>query len=165
MSKEPLKILGINPGTRYLGLAIFQDWNLLDWRICTFGGKWSAKKLNHILDQISEYIELFDINTIALKKLHQAHSSPQLRLLVSRIKALAKKKKINVYQKSIKEVEDLLLIGGRHNKRKLAEKMAVDYPILAHEFKRDQARKNHYLLRMFETVALGAVCFQKQVKL
>ena len=109
MLKESLRIIGINPGTRYLGLAVFQDRSLFDWRIKLLEGKWSKKKIDKAIDVISEYIELYDLNTIALKKLHPSHSSKNLRLLVSRIKALARRKKIKVYQYSIKELEEIFL--------------------------------------------------------
>jgi len=166
MRKEPLRIIGINPGTRYLGLGVFQDRSLFDWRIKLLDGKWSKKKSDKAIDVISEYIELYALNTIALKKLHPAHSSKNLRLLVSRIKALARRKKIKVYQYSIKELEEFFLIDERHNKKTLAEKMVSDYPCLIHELEKEKAHKNKnpYHLRMFEAVALGAACFHNLFK-
>jgi len=167
MLKESLRIIGINPGTRYLGLAVFQDRSLFDWRIKLLEGKWSKKKIDKAIDVISEYIELYDLNTIVLKKLHSAHSSKHLRLLVSKIKALAARKKIKVYQYSIKELEDYFLTEEeRHNKRTLAEKMVSDYPFLVNELEKEKAHKNKnpYHLRMFEAVALGAACFHNLFK-
>ena len=164
MIKEFLRIIGINPGTRYLGLAVFQDRSLVDWRIKRLDGKWSKKKVDKAIDAISEYIELYRLNTIALKKLHPSHSSKNLRLLVSRIKALAQRKKIKVCQYSIKELEEFLLNEERHNKKALAEKMVSDYPCLIHELEKEKAHKNPYHLRMFEAVALGTACFHKQYK-
>jgi Holliday junction resolvasome RuvABC endonuclease subunit len=164
MLKESLRIIGINPGTRYLGLAVFQDRSLFDWRIKLLDGKWSKKKIDKVIDIISEYIELHDLNSIALKKLHPSRSSKNLRLLVSRIKALAAKKKIKVYQYSIKELEDFYLTEERHNKRTLVEKLVSDYPFLINELEKERAHKNPYHLRMFEAVALGAACFHKQYK-
>ena len=161
MLKEPLRIIGINPGTRYLGLAVFQDRSLFDWRIKLLEGKWSKKKIDKAIDIISEYIELYDLNTIALKKLHPAHSSKNLRLLVSRIKALARRRKIRVYQYSVKEIEKILLEDAKNNKKNLAEKMVSDYPCLVHELEKEKAHKNPYHLRMFEAVALGAASIYK----
>ena len=166
MLKEPLRIIGINPGTRYLGLAVFQDRSLFDWRIKLLDGKWSKKKIDKVIDVISEYTEIYDLKIIALKKLHPAHSSKNLRLLVSRIKSLALRKKIKVYQYSIKELEEFFLIDEKHNKRTLAEKMVSDYPFLVNELEKEKAHKNKnpYHLRMFEAVALGAACFHNLFK-
>jgi len=163
MLKEPHRIIGINPGTRYLGIAAFQDRSLFDWRIKLLNGKFSKKKIDKAIEVISEYIELHDINTIALKKLHPARSSKNLRALVSRINSLARRKKIKVSQYSIKELEKSLLEEEKHNKKNLAEKLVSDYPCLVHELEKEKARKNRnpYHLRMFEAVALGAACFHK----
>jgi len=164
MLKESLRIIGINPGTRYLGLAVFQDRSLFDWRIKRLDGKWSKEKINKAIDVISDCIKRHDLKIIALKKLHPARSSKNLRLLVSRIKALARRKKIKVCQYSIKELEEFLLNEERHNKKALAEKMVSDYPCLIHELEKEKVHKNPYHLRMFEAVAVGAACFHNLFK-
>jgi RNase H-fold protein (predicted Holliday junction resolvase) len=164
MLKKTLRIIGINPGTRYLGLAIFQDWNLVDWRIRTLDGKWSSKKIEKTIRTINEYIELYNLKAVVLKKLHPARSSKNLRKLVDRIKSLAARKRIRIFQYSIKELEAIFLAEERHNKKSLAQKMALDYPFLVHELEREQAHKNPYRMKMFEAVALGAACFQKVYK-
>ncbi|GAF91324.1 unnamed protein product, partial [marine sediment metagenome] len=48
MPKKTLKIIGINPGTRYLGISVFQDSDLRDWRIKVFQEKWSEHKIKKI---------------------------------------------------------------------------------------------------------------------
>jgi len=164
MLKEPLRIIGINPGSRYLGIAVFQDRSLFDWRIKLLKGKCSKKKIDKAIEVISEYIELHDLNIIALKKLHPSRSSKNLGLLVSKIKALAARKKIKVYQYSIKELEGFFLNEEKHNKKSLAEKIVSDYPFLVNELEKEKAHKNPYHVRMFEAVALGAACFQKSLK-
>jgi Holliday junction resolvasome RuvABC endonuclease subunit len=161
MIKESLRIIGINPGTRYLGLAVFQDRSLVDWRIKRLDGKWSKDKINKAIGVISEYIDLYDLNTVALKRLHPARSSKNLRLMVSRIKALARRKKLKASQFSIKELEKSLLEEAKHNKENLAEKMVSDYPCLVHELEKEKAHKNPYQLRMFEAVALGTACLHE----
>ncbi len=142
-------------------MAIFHDWKLIDWRVKLLDGKWSKKKIDKVLDLISEYAALYDLNTLAIKTLHPSHSSKNLGLLVSRIKTLAGRKKLEVNQFSIREIEHCFLAGAKNNKRNLAEKMVSDYPCLVHEFEKEKAHKNPYQLRMFEAVATGAACFKK----
>lgn len=161
MTKKPLKIIGINPGTRYLGIAVFQETELLDWRIKVFKGKWSKEKISKILEILNEYTELYEINTISLKRLHPSRSSKNLKLLVSRIKALAKRNGIKVHQYSIKELEKFFLNDEKLNKKNLAEKIALEYPVLNHEFEKENSHKNPYFIKMFEAVALVAACTQK----
>jgi polyhydroxyalkanoate synthesis regulator phasin len=155
MSREPNRILGINPGTRYLGLAIFDGSNLLDWRVKTFNGKWTKEKAERILDMIGEHIELYDINALAIKKLHPARTSKNLKILVSKIKALAKRKRMKVKSQSINELERFYLKGEKHNKRNLAEKIINEYPMLVYELNKEKSRKHSYYMRAIEAVALG----------
>ena len=161
MTRKPLKIIGINPGTRYLGVAVFQETELLDWRIKVFKGKWSKEKMRKILEILNEYAQLYGINTISLKKLHPSRSSKNLKLLVSRIKALAKRNRIKVHQYSIKELEKFFLNDERLNKKNLSEKIALEYPVLNHEFEKENSHKNPYFIKVFESVALAAACFHQ----
>jgi len=155
MKREAKRILGINPGTRYLRLAVFHDTELLDWRVKTFRGKWSKKKEKRILEIITEQIELYDINGLAIKKLYPSRGSKNLKLLVSRIKALAKRNRIMVQSFSINQLERYYLSDEKPNRRNLAEKIVSEYPVLVHELEKEKSHENSYHLRMFEAVALG----------
>ena len=155
MNRKPLRIIGINPGTRYLGIAVFEGPELMDWRVKTFIGKWTKEKAERILEMMIEQIELYNINTIAIKKLHPARSSKNLNLLVLRIKRLANKNRIKVYQYSIKEPEKFFLEGEKPNKRNLADSVVAEYPMLVYELNKEKSRKHSYYMRTIEAVALG----------
>ncbi len=155
MAREANRILGINPGTRYIGIAVFCDSELLDWRVKTFKGKWTEEKAGRILEMIGEYIELYDINALVIKKLHPARTSKNLKNIVSNIKALARKKRIESKSYSIKEIEHVFLDDEKRNKRNLADKVVVEYPMLIHELNKEKSRKHHYFIRALEAVALG----------
>jgi hypothetical protein len=157
MNRIVKRILGINPGTRYLGLAVFHDTELLDWRVKTFSGKWINEKAKRIIETIIEYIELYDINVISLKRLHPARSSNNLKFLVSKIKILATRKKVKVNQNSIKDIERFFLNDEKPNRRNLAEKIIGEYPMLIHELNRVKPRKYSYHMRAIEAVALGCM--------
>ena len=161
MPKKPLKIIGINPGTRYLGIAVFQGPELVDWRIKVLKGKWSKEKMKRAIKIISDFIERYDPYILAIKKLHASRSSLNLKHLVTRIKALATRNKVKFYQYSIKELEHFFLEDEKHNKKTLAEKIASEYPVLCHELKKEKTHKNAYYFRMFEAVALASVCFHQ----
>lgn len=158
MIKEANRIIGINPGTRYLGIAIICDPDLLDWRVKTFTGKWSREKANRILDAIKELIELYEINTIVVKKIHPSRSSKNLNYLVYLIKAMAKRKRIRTKSYSIIELERLLIEGEKFNKKNLAAKIVAEYPALVHEKNKEDSNKNSYHQRMIEAVALASAC-------
>ena len=161
MPKNPLKIIGINPGTRYLGIAIFQDSELRDWGVKNFRGKWSKEKKEKIINTILSLIKQYEPSILALKKLHPSRSSQNLRYMVAKIKEFSKRKGLKVYQYSIKDLENFFLPEEKTNKKKLTKILTSEYPDLFHDLNREKNNKNPYYIRMFEAVALASICFHR----
>ena len=161
MVRESLKIIGINPGTRYVGIALFQGPELWDWRIKVFEGKWTKAKMEKIREAISGFIKRHEPNVIAMKKLHPSRSSPNLKKLVAKVKEISRRKGLKVCQYSIKDLESFFNPEEKINKKGLAEMITSKYPVLSHEFRKEKSNKNAYHIRMFEAVALGAACFHQ----
>lgn len=161
MLKNPLKIIGINPGTRYLGVAVFEGPELVDWRIKVLKGKWSKEKMKRAMDIISEFNELYEPNILAIKKLHPSRRAENLNRLVVRIKEFSKRKGIKVYQYSIKDLEEFFIKEEKLNKKNLSVVVVSEYPVLIHELEKEKAHKNPYYFRIFEAVALASRCFHE----
>jgi hypothetical protein len=158
MIKEIPNILAINPGTKYLGYAVFQGSELRDWGIKTISGKWSKEKMEKLEKIIVGFIDRYGLNILAIKRLHPSRSSQNLDELVSQIKELAKSKGLRICQYSINDLKDFFSPEKRINKNHLAEILTSKHQSLFHELEEEKAHKNHYRLRMFEAVALGSVC-------
>ena len=159
MAKRPITILGINPGSRYIGMAVFRGPELRDWRVKVIKGKWSKEKTAKALTIISGFIERYQPKALAIKRLHRSRSSPELDRLVVKIKALSRRKGMKLREYSIEDLEACFCPGERSNKKKMAESVASQYPVLFPELMKERSNKNPYHLRMFEAVALGARCF------
>lgn len=159
MTKKPIIVLAINPGTRYLGIAVFQGPELRDWRIKAFKGKWSKEKMVNIKTIISGFIEQYEPNALAIKKLHPSRSSLNLKTLVTQIKRLCQRKGLKIYEYSIKDLDNFFAPEEKINKKNMSEMVAFHYPVLFNEFNKEKISKNPYYLRMFEAVALGSICF------
>lgn len=159
MAKQPITILGINPGSRYIGMAVFRGPELRDWRVKVIKGRWSRKKMAKALMIVSGFIERYQPKALAIKKLHASRTSPDLDRLVARVKALSGRKGLKVCEYSIGELEAFFCPGERTNKRRMAEVVASEYPALFLDLLREKGNKNPYHLRMFEAVALGSLYF------
>lgn len=159
MFKKPLTILGINPGSKYLGISVFQGPELRDWRIKSIKGKWSKEKMEKAKIIILNLIEQYKPDALTIKKLNPSRSSSDLNKLVTKIKALSEKKDLRVYEYSIKDLKDFFSQEAKINKKKMSEIIASKYPDLFHELNNEKNHKNPYHIRMFEAVALGSVCF------
>ncbi len=152
------KIIGINPGTRYTGIAVFHGLELRDWQVRNIDGRWSDDKMTNIILSLSSLIDCHKPDALAIKKLHPSRSSPNLKELVDRVNKLAKRKGLKVCQYTIDELKAHFQSGSR---RELAEKVTEEYPILSHELRvyltRDRAWKERYQQNMFDAVALGLI--------
>lgn len=161
MTKESLKIIGINPGTRYLGIAILSGPDLLDWRIKVLEGKWSEEKIEKAIEIISELIDQYDTNILVIKKLHPSRRTENLTRVANKIKDFARRKGMKVCQYSIKEIEKFFVEAGKLNKQNLIRAMVKLYPALLYDLKNELSHKNSYYYRMFEAVAIAAGCIHK----
>jgi Holliday junction resolvasome RuvABC endonuclease subunit len=161
MVKKPLTILGINPGSKYLGIAVFQESDLRYWAIKVLKGVWSKGKIKKAKAILSDLIDRYDVNVLAIKKLHPSRSSKNLDRLATIIKEFSKRKGLKVYQYSLKDVKDFFSLGTKINKRQMAELIVTQYPFLGHPFEKEKRNRNPYFIRMFEAIALGFVCFRQ----
>ncbi len=158
MVKQTITVVGINPGTRYLGFSVFRETELRDWRVKVIKGKCQKEKIERGMMIVSNLVEEYKPNALAIKRIHSSRSSQDLNILVSKIKELSRRKKLKVYEYSIKELEDFFSTEGKSNKKKMLEEITLKYPDLSNEFNREKNQKNPYHTRMFEAVALGSIC-------
>ena len=161
MLKRPLKIIGINPGSKYLGIAIFQGSDLRYWSIKTLKGKWSKEKIEKAKEILSDLFVRYDIGVLAIKKLHRSRSSPNLNKLVAKIKEFSKRKGLRVYQYSMRDLEKFFSPDEKINKKQMAELIASEYSFLLQVLEKEKRNKNPYAIRMFEAIALGIRCFHQ----
>jgi len=164
MPENKLHILGINPGTKYTGFAVFWGPELRDWGVKTFKGRWSKEKMKRIREVISGYIHQYSINILAIKKLHPSRCSANLKKLVIEIKNYCRRKGLKIFSHSIQELEAYFSKEKKINKKALAEIMALEYPALFHELEKERRNKNPYFWRLFEAVALGSACCYQNEK-
>jgi Holliday junction resolvasome RuvABC endonuclease subunit len=155
----------VNPGSRYLGIAVFHGLTLVDWRVRVLKGSWSAHKLEKGTQTIRSFIQRYHPEALAIKQLHPARCSNNVILLAGCIRSLFEQQGLSVFQFSIKQVEKNFLPDVPLNRRELAAAMAAHYPDLTSELQKETAAKNPYHLRMFEAVALGALGAHKLDKL
>lgn len=154
MRNRPVTILAINPGSRYLGIAVFHGAELYDWTL-----KVIPKR--RIPELLHGYLNTHRVNVLALKKLHPSRTSKTLRDLVSKMKTMAQKNGLGIHEYSIDEVKMHFCPRGHANKMRIMEEVAARYSFLLPEMQHEQKVKTAYSLRMFEAVAIGIVCFNE----
>jgi Holliday junction resolvasome RuvABC endonuclease subunit len=161
MPKKPLRIIGINPGSKYLGLAVIQGSDLRYWGIKTVRGRWSKEKIEKTKEILSDLINQYDLNLLAIKNLHPSRSSKNLKRLVAGIKEFSRRRGLRVHEYSMKDLEKFFSPEKKINKKRMAELVAAEYPFLFQTLEKEKKNKNPYAIRMFEAVALGIRCFRQ----
>ena len=152
MIKTQRNILVINPGTKYIGLAVFQGADLAYWAVKALRGKWSVGKIRRTEKLLRDNIERHGVNMLIIKRLHAPRSSNHLRCLVTAIGNIAKNEGLQVDRYELDDVKAYFGVNGA-SKTELARLVSIQYNFLADSFERELRRKHPYAIRMFEAIA------------
>jgi RNase H-fold protein (predicted Holliday junction resolvase) len=153
MTREEEIILGISPGTRTIGTAVYKEGEFVEWKIKAFNEKWSEEKLEKIRKYIIGVIKAHQISCITLKTPHTERSSPDLEKVVQMIEKIAHKQGIEVWGYTLEDIKQLCQEGYKINKYHLAEYISRQNPELKYELQRHQEKPSAYYLKVFETIA------------
>ena len=153
MAKEEEIVLGISPGTRTIGIAVYKEGEFVEWKIKAFNEKWSLEKLEKIKEYIIGIIKAHQISCIALKTPHSGRTSPDLEKVVQTIEKIAYKQGIEHCGYALEDIKQLCQGKVRTNKYHLAEFISKKHPELNYEFERHQEKPSAYYLRIFEAVS------------
>ncbi len=121
------RVMGISPGTRTVGIAIFKDGKLREWQLKTFSGTWSKIKLNWILSTLKQIIAYYGVTSIGVKIPHASRTSKALNELTNAIQKLAEKKDLSIATFTLKELEQAFPCA---TKEAMIEHLANQFPEL-----------------------------------
>ena len=161
MHTEQNRILALNPGSRYLGMAVFYGADLREWRLRGLHQGSFEKRLSEAQSLVSEIVTRFAVRVLAIKTIPNSKSSHKLKLLVSHLRKIGELLGLKVFEFSVNEMKRFFFHGAAANKRMLMEEMAAQYPFLFKDLERQRKCKSQYLIRVFEAIALGAVCWSE----
>ena len=155
MQESEIRILAVNPGSRYLGFAVFHGAELADWGVKSVREASAENKLERVKSILAEVADTHAVDHFAIKGLHPSRSSGYLRRLAEALREWAKEKGHVVREYTIKETEAFLTSTSKPNKCRLMEEVAAIHPFLFPELEEERRNRHPYLVRMFEAVALG----------
>lgn len=155
---KPHTILGISPGTRIIGIAIWRQDRLTEWQIKTFKGSWTEGKLRDILYTLQRMIDSYEITSLAIKKPDLIHSSLALDKLVSELQLVAQRKKVKVKMYSLEELKKFCSSDRKFTKAQMIQFIAEKNPVLHFEYNKEQKNRNPYYVKMFEAIVAVMLC-------
>lgn len=150
-------ILGISPGTKYIGVALFRGNDLYDWKIKTYRGVWSNEKLATVIQFIEETIISHVVNKIACKLPNADRTSKALNELMQHIKKTANEYGIEIYLYSVEEMKSKFN-QSISNKMVLALHLLENFPELKDVHTAYSRSKHRYHMKVFEAIAVALHC-------
>lgn len=147
-------VLGVSPGTRYMGIAILCDRKLVKWKLCSFPKKWTPQKLKTIVSSFENYISKSNTKVIAIKVPDTLPLSKAYIQLVGTINALCESKNIKPVYYTLNDLKIRYCGTQSVNKEWLAQTITLQNPELEKYLnKKNDTGKLHYE-KIFEAVAV-----------
>lgn len=155
-------ILGISPGTRVTGIAIFYDTELIEWKVKTLRGRWNSEKLKRLILFMRKTIDRYAARSMVVKILQESKSSAGLKTLIASLRDLAQEKHCSYYTCTLKDLKTLYKGFEVNNKRELVEAVVGKHPELGLIRDKENRSKYRYYTKMFEAIACAHTCLRKQ---
>jgi len=146
-------ILGINPGTRFIGLAVLQDKVLIHHQLRSFQGKWSQGKLQSILAAIEDIISRYRVTDIAVKVPDRLPASLGFTQLLGTLNVLCENTVGKPVYYTLSDMKHVLCNDESTFRIKLMHIIVEYYPELLPECGKEEANINKYYYKLFEAVA------------
>lgn len=146
-------ILGINPGTRTMGVVIYSQGRISHAQVKTFRGPWNEKKQGYIYRYITKIIKNFDITHLACKRAHPSRSSQGLEIVEAVLVRIASENDLHLKWYTINE-----LVCGYDNSdgniKGLQRLLVEKFPELFREYSKELTNRHSYHKKLF--IALAA---------
>jgi Holliday junction resolvasome RuvABC endonuclease subunit len=163
MSKNRLKILAIDPGTREMGIAFFDDGKLIYYGVKTIKkGKSPSETLKEGRKIVLRLIKDFRPKVLVVEKAFFANNrnAALLNVLVDEIRAIGRRKGLKVMSFAPSTVKKFICGNGRASKKEVVRVIVSKHPELKVYLTQDRAWKEQYHQNMFDAVALGMMALK-----
>ena len=155
-------IVGIAPGAREFGIAVFQKRELVYFAVKTFKSGTSTKLLGKEIANVWQNLfDCFRPNILALKEINQYQQTFQtLAFIADCLKNQAEKSQVICFEISLSQVRKLVANTRRKPTQKIIfQKIMALYPELEQYLNRPNQRQKDYYAYLFSAVAVGLVYF------
>lgn len=161
MPNDPLRILAIDPGTRYMGVAVLEGSELIHYGVSDFRGKRPAEALlRATCGTLCRLIAEYRPSVLAYEQSFyvQSKNSAFLQAQEGEIKRVARMRGLKAVGYAPTTVRQLLCEDRWATKEEVADLLARRYPELLRYRNRGDWVSEKYWLHMFDAVAVGIVC-------
>lgn len=151
------RILAIDPGTKYMGFAAFEGTELVDYGVKTLKQGSEGIILEHLEEIISRLImeKKPDVFVLERNSFSQIKQNFRLMLAISRMKHIAKKQGILVFEYDPKTIRKVICNDGNASKIRVAQTIITSFAELKVFLQSDKVLVLRYNLNLLDAVAIG----------
>lgn len=157
--KYGARLLAIDPGTRQMGVAVFdRDGSLVHYQVLNLKAHRPRPVLLratvHALDRL---VDFFMVDRVVMEKISNPQP-PTFQLLVAQVQAVrrwARRRSLSLVELAAQTVRKHIVHNGRATKREAAQIVISHYPALRIFFTQDFKYKLAYWQNLYDAVALG----------
>jgi crossover junction endodeoxyribonuclease RuvC len=161
------RILAIDPGTREMGVAVFENRQLLYTGVETFRKlPLPGERLKQARATVERLLADFRPALLAVEKtfIGKSRKAALLNVLADEIGAVGQRRGIAVQGFAPNTVKKIVAGHGWATKEEVARAVAVKFPKLKAYLPPDRNWKRRHQLNMFDAVALGVACLTNEAK-
>ena len=147
-------ILGIDPGTRFVGIAVMRSGTLVHHQVRSFQGVWTYKKMKKIILWIGSIMTRYEVTQVAIKIPDVFPSSPHYNQLIGSLNIFCPSRGIHPCYYQLSEIKDRQCPPDNLNMEELMRVMLRKHPELMPEYQREQRNKNAHYYKIFTAVAV-----------
>ncbi|MGD0036402.1 MAG: crossover junction endodeoxyribonuclease RuvC [Bacteroidota bacterium] len=156
--KNSKRILGIDPGTKYIGFALMESEKLIYYGVKTIPRlKTSKATLEEGKRIVSRLMDDFRPNILVVEKTYFANNKNSILLntFTAQIRRIGKGKGLEVLSIATNTVRKAVCGNGAASKDEVAKAIVARYPQLKPYLTSDKKWKEKYHRNMFDAVAIG----------
>ena len=165
MQKNKIKILAIDPGTKHMGFAAFEGIELVDYGVKTIRQGSEGIILQHLEEIISRLIREKKPDYFVLERnsFSQIKQNYRLTLAISKMKYIAKKFGVLVYEYDPRTIRKAICNDGNASKIRVAQTIVISFDELKVYLQSDKVWVLRYNLNLLDAVAIGMTFIRKNI--
>lgn len=158
VSRTSSRMLAIDPGTKTMAYADFEDDRLLDYGLRFFK---PCRKIEDLLDSIERVIERLikdknpDIFVLEKNRFSQITNNVRLTMVILRIKSLARRRNLQVIEYAPKTIRAIITKNGYATKSDTAKVIISKFPEVGHMFRRQSPSSLNRFYNITDAIACG----------
>ena len=165
MRKNRIKILAVDPGTKHMGFASFEGTELVDYGVKTIRQGSEVIILRHLEEIISRLMKEKkpDYFVLERNRFSQIRQNYRLTLAISKMKHIAKKRGVPVYEYDPRTIHKEICNDGNASKIRVAQTIVALFDDLKVYLQSDKAGVLRYNLNLLDAVAIGMTFIRKNI--